>query len=255
MTQDNDSLVPPDLSLIQVDATSQDDVDDDIFENISGEQMKYVQLTVNTAMSRRQVADVLGVTLHRLTSWDKDPIVSRYMSAYKKKISKISIEQAVHQSRYLNDLAFAEMSGRFQMSDEDKLIVNDPDESVNIRLQVMRKYASGSTFRDILESVKVLGKQYREDLLNEGDQEQDVFVEKTRKTYMKKRFQTKEVVDEFAEHGLDMTKGWAQLVSEDGGVSFTDHDVSQEEYVEEFIEEIERKSILKRRRNGDEEED
>jgi hypothetical protein len=255
MSDEFDSLVPPDLALIQINSTPDDDVDDDIFEHISSKQMKYVQLTVNTAMTRRQVAEILDESLHMLTAWDKNPIVNRYMTAYKKKTSKVSMEQAVQQSRILNDMVFAEFIGRFKMSDQDKILIKDNDVPVNIRLQAMRKYADGSTFRDVLEAMKVIGKQYREDLMIEGDQEQDVFVEKTRKTYMRKRFAKNEIDTAFQDSGLDTSKGWAQLVSEDGGVSFTDHQVSEEEYVEEFIQEIETKSILKRRRNGQEEED
>ena len=256
--EDDKMLIPPEINDLSVDASpvvDEDHVDDEIFENISSQQMRYVQLAVNTGFSRHQIAQTLGVTVHMLTRWDKDPIVSRYMKAFKRSVSKISMEQAGQQSRILNDLAFAEMMSRFSMTPEDKAIINDDDVSVNIRLQVMRKYADGATFRDILEAVKVLGKQHRDDMLVEGEQVEDTLVETVRRTYMKKKYQNHQLNDTFKEGGLDLTKGWAQLVSEDGGVSFTDEQThTNEEIVEERIQEIQRRSILKKNRTRDDEE-
>ena len=254
---DPSKLDPPNLDEIIVSPAKvekEDSVEDEIFESISAQQMRYVQLAVNTGMTRHQIAASMNVTVNMLTQWDKDPIVSRYMTAYKKEVSKHQIQQAASQSRILNDLAFTEMMSRFKMNDEDRDKINDPAIPINIRLQIMRKYAEGSTFRDVLESVKVLGKQYRDDIAVDGDQEEDMIVEKVRKTYMRKRFQDDSLQNEFKEAGLDLSKGWAELVSNDSGVTFTEAQRNDDQVVEEIVQEIERKSIFKRRKNVEEEE-
>lgn len=222
-------------------------VRDEVFLQLKVKQQKYVQLLVSTSLTTGEIAAKLKVSKRQLTRWSKDPLVKKFINAWRKKALEDDVSHLKAQHRSLIDKAYVDLAGRYDKADVDRDLGPDPSPS-DVAMYKATK-AEFAKFSDSSKAYQLLttGFMNVNKMENTGGGSEDEFVGTIRKTYRKKIKKQKAYQEHLANKGLG-GKNFAELVSENA-VAFTDdvklsNTLDYEEIEEVSVEEF---SIVKKK--------